>query len=236
MRAVLRCAFFIKGTVLVTVALIGIALLLLSGTASAATVTFNYDISFGTVTPDGPAPYATSVFDDGGGAGTVVLTMFVAATVGDADVTQMYFNLDPTLDPTSLVFTRLSGTGPNAPSTTILLGIDAFMANGDGMYDILFDLPPKPGQNQKRFNAGEDLVYQISGIATLTASSFNLFSSPGGGGGGPFLSAAQFVDTGPAQENSDWVGAVPEPSSLTLLSLGILLIAGAAWRRRVRRS
>lgn len=234
-RAALGCAFLMRGTVVVTVALIGIPLLLLSGTASAATVTFNYDISFGSVTPDGPAPYVTSIFDDGGSAGTVVLTMMVAATVNDADVTDMYFNLDPSLDPTLLTFSRVSGTGPIDADVTPLTGVDAFTADGDGMFDILFELPPPPGGQSVRFNAGEDLVYQISGIPTLTASSFNIFSDPAGSFG-PFLSAAMFVDTGPGGLNSDFVGAIPEPSTLTLLSLGILLIAGAAWRRRLRRS
>ena len=69
--------------------------------ATAASVTFNYTESFGSVPPDGPAPYATATFDDGGTAGSVTLTMSVAGTVDGADVTAMFFNLDPTLDPTT---------------------------------------------------------------------------------------------------------------------------------------
>ena len=65
--------------------------------ASAATVTFDYTESFGAVPPDGPAPYATATFDDGGGVGSVTLTMSVAPSVNMADVTAMYFNLDPSI-------------------------------------------------------------------------------------------------------------------------------------------
>lgn len=72
----------------------------------AATVTFNYDVNFGSVLPDGPAPFNKAVFDDGGSAGTVTLTMSVAGTVNLTDATRMYFNLDPLVDPTSLSLSR----------------------------------------------------------------------------------------------------------------------------------
>lgn len=197
---------------------------------SAATVTFNYTESFGAVPPDGPAPYATATFDDMGGVGSVTLTMQVAATVNLADVTAMYFNLDPSMDPTMLSFTRDSGTGPSAANTDILLGVDAFKAGGDGLYDILFDLPPSPGQQAARFNAGEDLVYTITG-AGLTASSFNVFATPDGGFG-PYLSVARFQDTGFDQEGSDWVGAVPVPAAVWLFGSGLLGLVGVARRKR----
>lgn len=201
----------------------------------AATVTFNYTESFGSVPPDGPAPYATAVFDDGGVAGSVTLTMSVAATVGEADVTAMYFNLNPALDPASLGFTRDGGTGPTAANTTINTGTDAFgPVGGDGIYDIEFDLPPSPGQNAARFNAGEDLVYTIT-AAGLTASDFNFFATPGPGAGnaGPFLSVARFQSTGPDPfDGSDFVGAVPVPAAVWLFGSGLLGLVGIARRKR----
>ena len=193
--------------------------------ATAATVTFDYTESFGAVSPDGPAPWATAVFDDGGSSGSVTLTMSVGS-VGLADVTAMYFNLDPVMDATLLDFARVSGDGPTAANTSIVTGVDAFQADGDGRYDILFDFPPPPGQQAARFNAGEELVYTIMGT-DLTASSFNFFAAPGGGFG-PYLSVARFQDTGPLQEGSDWVGAVPVPATVWLFGSGLLALVGVA--------
>lgn len=72
----------------------------------AATVTFKYDVNSGSVSPGGPAPFTTAVFDDGGIAGTVALTMSVAGAVNITDATRMYLNLDPLVDPESLSLPR----------------------------------------------------------------------------------------------------------------------------------
>ena len=209
---------------------------LLAAEVSAATITFQYTESFGAVTPDGPAPYATATFDDGGTAGSVELTITVAGSVGEADVTAMYFNLNPALDPTALSFTRdNSSTGPTDANTTIGTGIDAFgPVGGDGIYDIEFDFPPPPGANDARFNAGEFLKYDITGIASLTASDFNFFGTPGPGGNvGPYLSVARFQSTGPDPfDGSDFVGAVPVPAAVWLFGSGLIGLVGIARRKR----
>jgi hypothetical protein len=204
----------------------------------AGTISFDYDISFGTVAPDGATPYATALFDDGGTPGSVTLTVNVAATVGGADITDLYYNLDPTLDPTSLSIARTGGDGPSA-GFPILTGVDAFMADGDGMYDILMDLPPPPGNNAELFNAGETLIFTITGIGSLVAADFNFLSapSPSPGGAGPFASVARFQSTGSNGKDSDFVGAnpqepIPEPSTLILLGLGSLALV--VRRRRAR--
>ena len=197
--------------------------------ATAATVTFNYTESYGAVAPDAPAPYATATITDTG-VDEVTLTMTVEDTVGLADVTLMFFNLDPTMDATALSFAYVSGDGPTPANTDIYLGTDAYKAGGDGLYDILFDFPPAPGQQAARFNAGEELVYTITGEG-LTADSFNFFATPDGGNG-PYLSVARFQDTGPDQEGSDWVGAVPVPAAVWLFGSGLLGLVGIARRRR----
>ena len=197
--------------------------------ATAATVTFNYTESFGAVAPDGPAPYATATITDTG-VDEVTLTMTVADTVGLADVMLMFFNLDPMMDATSLSFTFAGGDGPTA---NVLTGEDAYRAGGDGFYDILFDFPPPPGGQANRFNAGEEVIYTITGEG-LTAESFNYFATPGPGedNPGPYLSVARFQDTGFDQEGSDWVGAVPVPAAVWMFGSGLLGLVGVARRRR----
>lgn len=192
--------------------------------------------SDGAVAPDGPPPYAISEFDDDDTPGTVTLTISVSDFVGDADLTQFYYNLDPALDPTLLVISRISGDGPTAANTTIGTGVDLFKADGDGLYDILFDFPPPPGNDSALFNAGEEVVYEISGIPTLVATSFNFFSTPDGGEG-PYVSATHFQSTGSGGQDSAWVGSgpgegpiIPEPSSFALAA--ILVGIGSFLRRR----
>ena len=220
-----------RGFILKTSAIAAFGLFSLQATA--AVVTFEYTESFGAVSPDGPAPWATSVFDDGGSAGSVTLTMSTPLTVNEADLTAMYFNLDPSLDLSSLSFTRVGGSGPITANTTISTGIDAFgPVGGDGFYDIEFDFPPPPGQQAARFNAGEDLIYTITGTG-ITANSFNFFGTPGpGGNAGPFLSVARFQSTGPDQNGSDFVGAVPVPAAVWLFGSGLLGLVGIARRKR----
>ena len=200
--------------------------------ATAATVTFNYTESYGAAAPDGPAPYATATFTDTG-VDEVTLTMTVADTVGLADVTLMFFNLDPTMDATSLSFAYVSGDGPTEANTNILTGEDAYRAGSDGFYDIVFDFPPPPGGQDNRFNAGEEVIYTITG-AGLTAESFNYFATPGPSedNPGPYLSVARFQNTGPDGENSDFVGAVPVPAAVWLFGSGLLGLVGIARRRR----
>ena len=203
--------------------------------AQASTVTFNYGTSFGAVTPDGPAPYATATFDDGGGTGTVHLTMTASSSIGDADITQMYFNFDPNLFLGDLVFTYDgSSTGPAAAGgggNGIFVGVDAFQADGDGKYDILFDFPPPPGND--KWGAGEEVRYTITATG-ITASSFNFLSAPGGNAAGPFLSVARFQSTGIDGNGSDWVGAgvIPVPAAVWLFGSGLLGLIGVARRRR----
>jgi len=203
----------------------------------AATVTFDYDVVFGSVAvaPDGPSPYLTATIDDGGSPGSVTLTMTVAGTVNAADVDQIYFNFDPSLDISALTFAYGgSSTGPGA--NDIVTGTDAYMADGDGKFDIYFDFPPPPGDDPARWNAGETVIYTITSSEAITAQSFNFLSAPGGGAGGPFLSAAHFLETGASGSDSAWVGAasVPVPAALWLFGSGLIGLIGVA--RRDRRS
>jgi len=223
------------------------------GVVNAATLTFELDTSFGNVgdpgtesPPDALKPWLTVVFDDEGSAGSVKLTMTVA---GDAlagvdpdlfDIAEVYFNLDPNLGDTylgDLTFERTGGTGPTEDDTTINhtpTATDDYQADGDGVYDIQFVFPPPPGGQEKRFNAGEELVYLISdgGANLLTASSFNFWSEDSSNPlstNGPYRVAAKVQDTGDGQLNSDWITTVPIPPAAWLFGSALGLLG---WMRR----
>jgi len=200
------------------------------GQASAATLTYEFTNSFGATAPDGPAPWLTAVFDDGGSAGSVELTLTVSAAVGDADVSEVYFNLNDSLDATSLSFLRTGGTGPVTGDISVYTGTNAFQADGDGIYDILLDLPPPPGQQGSRFQAGETLVFDITGIGSLTVADFNYIAEIGGSNG-PFFAAAKVISTGEGGESSDWIGVVPIPAAVWLFGSGLGILG---WFRRRR--
>lgn len=206
--------------------------LLLSTNVNAATLQLDFGISFGdpldpdTAAPDGTGPWLTAFFDDGGSAGSVTLTLTVDGGVGIAEVTQVYLNVDDAIGGSNLTITAAGGTGPVANS--IQTGTDAFKADADGWYDILFDLPP-PGDT---FDAGETLIYNIT-ATDLVASSFNFLSTPDlVDTNGPFLGAAKFGSTGVDGLQSDWVAAVPIPAAVWLFGSGLIGLIGLARRKK----
>jgi hypothetical protein len=203
-----------------------LAALLLAGAvaapASAATVTFLYNYEFsGAQSPAGPAPWMSATFDDFGGTGSVRVTIATSGLSGVESVMGAYFNLDPNLNPASLGFAYVSGQA----ATSVQTGVNAFQADGDGRYDIRFNYPDGGG-----FDAGETSVYTISGIASLTAASFNFFSSPAGGQG-VYLAAAHVQNIGGIGQGSGWIAPIPVPAAGWLLGTGLLALLGAGLRR-----
>jgi hypothetical protein len=204
-----------------------------SGVGQAATLTFGLDVEFsGGTAPAGVVPWITAVFDDSfGGPNTVRLTLSAPNLSGGAsgeNVALWHFNFDPGLDPTQLVFSAVSNGAsvPNAINT----GVNAFMADGDGMFDIQFDFPPPPGTGSARFTQGEVIVYDLTYISPIDVSSFNEFSDMGGGQGS-FLSAAHIQRTPSGGGGSGWIGVVPEPGTAALMGLGLAGLGFASRRR-----
>lgn len=208
------------------------AALLFAGAAQAATLTYEFEVSFGdlsdpdTVPPGGPTPWLTAVFDDGGTPGSVTLTMTVSSFVGIADVTEVYFNLDPALNPALL---SILNTGGQAQSG-ITNSADCCAADSSGLYDLRISYA------NDTFSAGETSVFSITGIAGLVASDFLFYSAPQIGdikydSVGSKLAAAKFQSTGDLGLNSDWVAPIPVPASVWLFGSAIGLLG---WMRRRR--
>ncbi|MHC4132834.1 MAG: PEP-CTERM sorting domain-containing protein [Planctomycetota bacterium] len=184
---------------------------------SATIVSFDMDTIFeGPGVPANPPPWMNITFDDGGTDGTVDLTISAPGLDGNNEkVSAVYINLDAALDPTQLVFSTPSKTG-SFDDPVISLGVDAFHADGDGLYDILFDFH-NDGLT-RAFNGLESVQYTIT-LDSLTANSFDFTSSPDGGVG-EYYAAAHILGLGET-EDSAWI--TPEPTTITLLGLGSLV-------------
>jgi len=187
----------------------------------------------GATAPVGSSPWLTPKFDDENTAGTVVLTVETTNLSGSEFVSGLYLNVDPSIDPADLNFSSPTKTGTFS-NPSILLSTDAYKADGDGKYDILLQFSTSSGNE---FGAGEEVEYTITGVgsaAGLLATDFVFLSAPAGGHG-PFFAAAHVQSIG-AGGDSGWIAPepgldptsipVPEPTSITLLSLGLILVAG----------
>ena len=182
--------------------------------------------------PEGATPWITATFDDGGIAGTVDLTLATTNLTGTEFVGEWLFNLDPTLDPMLLSFSTISSVGSFTPPS-INTGVDEYKAGGDGLFDLQFEFATSNAGNG-RFDSGDSLVVEISGIPTLTAASFDFLSTPKGSSNGPFVTVAHIQAIGTDGEGSGWVTA-PEPSSALLSAMGFCLVFCWVWRTRDRR-
>lgn len=197
---------------------LGLALCVCAVPALANIVTFNMSLIFegpGIPTNElGSPPWVQVEFDDGGTPGTVDLTISAPGLESNPEkISQVYFNLDPLLDPTLLVFSDLV-MSTNILEPDISLGTDLYKADGDGFFDIL--LAFNTNGSALAFNGGDTIEYTIS-LSGLTADSFN-FLSAADGGPGEYYVAAHLLSLGTAQDSAHV--SVPEPMTIALLALG----------------
>ena len=197
---------------------LAVAVILTAGFSVNATLSIELDTIFdGPGTPVNPGPWVTAVFTDIE-PGTVDLTISTPNLDGDNEkVAGVYFNFDPDLDVTQLLFSKQSKTG-KLKDPVISLGQDGYKADGDGWYDIRINF--NNSNAALAFNGQEEIQYTIT-LPGLEAKSFDFLSTPQGECG-PHLAAAHLLSLG-VENDSAWIAA-PEPATLTLLAMGGLLL------------
>jgi hypothetical protein len=202
--------------------------------ASATSLVLGLDVEFsgGAEPVSASTPWVTITLDDSfGGANTVRMTIEATSLTGGSSgesINAFYLNFDSALDATQLSFSAIdnSDSTPNSINT----GTNVFQADGDGLFDIEFDMPPPPGNANSRFTGGESIVYDITFGSAIDVSSFN-FESEMGGGNGSYLAAAHVTRIN--NNDSGWIGAsvpVPEPSTALLVALGMGLLSARGRR------
>lgn len=209
-----------KYLALLAVAVLGLA----STSVKADQFTWVLDHEFsGAVAPEGHLEVTVADV----AADTVRLTVD-SYLVKSEHVWYLMLNLDPQFSANSLTW-DFAGQGTGAyGSPSISTGVDAFQADGDGMFDIQFAFTHNVLAD--RFDNGDSYYIDVT-LSGIMAQSFNWPSAPkpSGAGGGLYAAAhVQGIDNpnipGIDDEGSGWVttnGEVPEASTLMLFGTGL---------------
>jgi hypothetical protein len=199
-------------------------------------VVFNLNYEFsGAQSPQGPAPWLTATFSDVS-TGIVQLEMSTAGLINQEFVSEWFFNLNTSYNPSNLVITHVSS---DVTAETVLksasqsTNTNKLKADGDGYFDFGFEFYTS-GVN--KFVAGKTSIYTISGIPNLKETDFLFVSAPGGGNGS-WHSAAHVQGIGATGGGSGWIGpttaAVSEPSPYLAYGLALGGLGWVMWRRRL---
>src|SRR2546427_1645679 len=136
-------------------------------------------------------PYLKALFEDVA-PGTVRLTLSAPNLTNNENVGDLFFNLNPAKDPTSLSFANFTVASGSFDFPTVATGEDFKKADGDGKYDMDFTF--KGSDLSTWFSAGDVMVCYISGVPGLTVYDFAYLSTPAStSSAGPYYAAAHIL-------------------------------------------
>lgn len=184
--------------------------------ASIPSCVLNFEYRFMPLENAGPlgTPWVVAVFENADGG----VRLWVQNTSPDGTnvVQKLWFNLNPVFDPANLTF-NFVGSSSGTDDWLIGTSANAYKADGDGLYDILF-----VHSGDQPFGAGDWFAYNISGIPNLNAFDFCYFSEPPPPGQEPYYGPYKAVALFPCFQYI----AVPEPSTVILACGGLCILLG----------
>lgn len=199
------------------IAIIALALASCCESAKGATVLFNLNSIQSGATPSGVAPWGTIAFVDDG-TNTVLTVIKSNLQSSNEFITEVNFNVDPTLSLSNLTATPIGGSGSFSYDGLPILSLNNVQGGTGALYDVgvNFDSTNKDG-GIHRFDGQDEswILLTYTGTGTFNANSFN-FAEPNKGE----FSTAHVQGIGESANQSAWITQVPEPSTTLLGGLG----------------
>jgi hypothetical protein len=202
--------------------LFALALLLAFPVGSGATrIVYDFDFYIsGEGSPDDSKSFLEATFNDNDGSGSVDLKLETTGLTSSEYVSSLLFNFNVAKDVNVLIFNVQDGSPAN-----IGTGSDAFSADGEGLFDITFNWDPYVFDNR------QEITYTITGIDTLVASDFDFWSTQDSTAY-KYKTVAYTEGSGGMLGDTDAV--TPEPATLLLFGIGLVVFAGVGRKRLLK--